>query len=62
MDFESMEYIKKRIAAGNDLSPKHGQILLDRIEDLTAALEIIRDDETDYPGKVAADVLAGRPL
>lgn len=30
-DFESLEYIKRRIEAGNDLSPKHKMILLDRI-------------------------------
>lgn len=58
-DWESLDYIKRRIAAGNDLSARHGKILLDRIEDLTTALEMIRDKETDYPGKVAADALEG---
>lgn len=31
-DFESIDYIKRRVSAGNDLSAKHGQILLDSLE------------------------------
>lgn len=33
-DFESLNYIKRRILAGNDLSPRHGEILLRALEDL----------------------------
>lgn len=38
MDFENMEYIMKRIAAGNDLSPKHGAILRDKIKVLATGV------------------------
>lgn len=34
MKFDTIEYIEKRVAAGNDLSPKHGEILLEEIEAL----------------------------
>lgn len=64
MTFENMDYIRKRIEAGNDLSPKHGMILLSEIDAIKSnylilfdALKIIADDETDYPKHVAQRAL-----
>lgn len=43
MAFDTIEYIERRIAAGNDLSPKHGEMLLAEIEALKAQARNFRD-------------------
>lgn len=43
MTFDTIEYIEKRVAAGNDLSPKHGEILLAEIEALKVQACNFRD-------------------
>ena len=53
---------KLRTDAFMSLDEVHGHTKLLQVEisDLRAALETIRDGETDYPGKVAADALEGK--
>lgn len=43
MDYQSLEYIERRIAAGNDLSPQHGERLLAEIEALKVQARNFRD-------------------
>lgn len=54
--YGNIAYIKKRIAAGNDLSPAHGEALLARIVTMETALrEIATYDENSKYGEGCCD-------